>query len=236
MRIFSKFLAIILMLTFIMSTAFASEAVKGSAENPYKWKEIPATWIKQAKKDGIVQGYTITVANGKTSSFKLSGTQFKEYSIKGSDGKFGKAIALNYGKLRTIKNVSVIRVVLRVANIDPLGLLGDGQGSTGVALVIVDSKADKIFELDKAKGSEFLSQIDFSQFTSANMTQEIIPPYAMVSEVGTAGNYICIGMSHTNVLYVYDTQVQALLIGADNKYYDIPSGMYGSIKSVLDSY
>lgn len=113
--------------------------------------------------------------------------------------------------------------------LDPLGLMGDGE----IALFASDTGSDKYLELNKAQASEFLAKIDFSQFIPSDLKQEIVPPDAMVGQTGTAGNYIQIGMPHTNLLYIYDKQPQALLVGIENKYYDIPSDIYEQIKSIL---
>ncbi len=116
-----------------------------------------------------------------------------------------------------------------VSNPDPFGLMGGGD----IALFITDSASQNTWEYNYDQAVKFLSKIDYGAFTAANMKQEIVLPDIMVGEAGTEGNYIQIGMSHTNMLYVFDTQSQALIVGADGeRYYDIPSKTYSNIRAL----
>ena len=116
-----------------------------------------------------------------------------------------------------------------VSNPDPFGLMGEGD----IALFVTDSASQNTWEYDYDQAVKLLSKIDFGGFNAAKMKQEIILPDIMVGEEGTEGNYIQIGMSHTNMLYVYDTQSQALIVGAETRYYDIPSNTYSNIRALI---
>lgn len=107
-------LSILLTVGLVMPVS-AATAAKGSAENPYTFKEIPATWIKQTKKNGVLTGYTVTVPNKKKATFKLSGTTFLTVSALGADGKYAAPVALTKGKLKTVKNMTAFKLVLRTA-------------------------------------------------------------------------------------------------------------------------
>ncbi len=108
------------------------------------------------------------------------------------------------------------------------------MGGGDIALFITDSASQNTWEYNYDQAVKFLSKIDYGAFTAAKMKQEIVLPDIMVGEAGTEGNYIQIGMSHTNMLYIFDTQSQALIVGADGeRYYDIPSTTYGNIRALI---
>ncbi len=116
-----------------------------------------------------------------------------------------------------------------ISNPDPFGLMGEGD----IALAVFDTASQRSLQLNYEQAREFLSKINFGGFNAATMKQEIVLPDIMTGEAGTEGNYIQIGLPHTNVLYVYDTQSQALIVGAETRYYDMPSDTYIKVKSLI---
>lgn len=242
-RIIGIILAAILLFTLTAPVFAAADekeeaAEKGTSENPYKWDEIPPKWIKAVKKDDKITAYIVTVPDEKKASFKVSGTTYASLRYKKNmNDKYSDPIDLTEKKLKTIKNVSVLRVTLRKATLSS----GDKPSNSATPINAKDfyfGWFDVITE-DGVKAAipnvimrfhGTVDMIDPGDFTNIVLTRDGIPAENNISFKGRVDRFKWGYEDVTDFYFAFDYEIREPgNYGMTGKYKGIDFTVYNKI-------